>query len=199
MHIVLCIVSTKSTSELKFWILRTRSKRMTRTGITQPFPSKFVEGLRMFFKCLLYLHSLTFRTGLFLISPCQHRTPWMVVHSSACFIFRTTMVEIRKWTLKLKRLVGTSSQPFSSFENSQPFIHASHLSFIAFFNNAPFLLCFGQDRAHEYRAHFLHYQMFHRLNQAPRPFPDFIQQFAPGPTGQWRSRWQILNNFWWYV
>jgi hypothetical protein len=138
MHIVLCIVSTKSTSELNFWILRTRIKRMTRTGITQPFPSKFVEGLRMFFKCLLYLHSLTFRTGLFLISPCQHRTPWMVVHSSACFIFRTTMVEIRKWTLKLKRLVGTSSQPFSSFENSQPFIHASHLSFIAFFNNAPF-------------------------------------------------------------
>jgi hypothetical protein len=33
----------------------------------------------------------------------------------------------------LTRLVGTSSQPFSSFVNSQPFIHASYSSFIAFF------------------------------------------------------------------
>jgi hypothetical protein len=47
--------------------------------------------------------------------------------------------EIGKWTLKLTRLVDTSSQPFSSFVNSQLFIHASHSSFILhFFNNAHF-------------------------------------------------------------
>jgi hypothetical protein len=133
MHIGLCIVSTKSTSKLKFWILTTGIKRMTRTGITQPIPSKSMEGLIIFFKCLLDLHSLTFQIGLFLISSCQHRTSRMIVHSSACFILRITMVDIRKWTFKLTRLVGTSSQPFSSFVNSQPFIHASHLLFIVFF------------------------------------------------------------------
>jgi hypothetical protein len=115
MHIGLCIVSTKSTSKLKFWIIRTGNKRMTRTSITQPFLSKSVEGLTMFCKCLLYLRSLTFQTGLSLISSCQHRTPGMIAHSFACFILRITMVEIGKWTFKLTRLVGTSSQPFSSF------------------------------------------------------------------------------------
>jgi hypothetical protein len=43
------------------------------------------------------------------------------------------MAEIEKWTLKLTRLVETSSQPFSSFVNFQLFIHASHLSFIVHF------------------------------------------------------------------
>jgi hypothetical protein len=57
-----------------------------------------------------------------LIYPCQHRTLGMIADSSACFILRTTMVEIGKWTFKLIRLVDTSSQPFSSFVNSQPFI-----------------------------------------------------------------------------
>jgi hypothetical protein len=42
-----------------------------------------------------------------------------------------------------------------------------------------FLLCFDQDRAHEYRTQFLHYLMLHRLNQVPSQFPDFIQQFVP--------------------
>jgi hypothetical protein len=118
MHIGMCIVSTKSTKKLKFWILRNGNKRMTRTSITHPFLSKSVEGLTMFFKCLLDLCSLTFQTGLSLISPCQHRTPMMLAHSSACFILRTTMPETRKWTFKLTRLVDTSSQPFSSFANS---------------------------------------------------------------------------------
>jgi hypothetical protein len=78
------------------------------------------------------------------------------------------MAEIGKWTLKLTRLVETSSQPFSSFVNSQLFIHAGHLSFIVhFLNNTHFLLCFEQDRAHEYRAQFLHYFLFHMLNQVP--------------------------------
>jgi hypothetical protein len=49
-HIGLCIVSIKSTSKLKFWILKTRNKRMSRTGITQPFLSKSVECLTMFFQ-----------------------------------------------------------------------------------------------------------------------------------------------------
>jgi hypothetical protein len=49
------------------------------------------------------------------------------------------MAEIRKWIFKLTRLVDTSSQAFSTFVNSQPFIHVSHLSFIVhFFNNALF-------------------------------------------------------------
>jgi hypothetical protein len=48
MHIGQCIVSTKSTRKLKFWILRTGNKRMTRTGITQQYMSKSVEGLTMF-------------------------------------------------------------------------------------------------------------------------------------------------------
>jgi hypothetical protein len=173
---------------------------MTRTGITQTLPSKSVEGLTMFFKCLLDLHSLTLWIGLSFISLCQHRTPRMIVHSSACFSFSTTMVEIGKWTFKLTRLVGNSSQPFSSFVNSQVFIHNRHLPFIVhFFNHAPFLLCFEQDLAHEYRVQFLHYFLFHRLNQALHPFLDFIQQFAPGPSGQWRSCWQTLNIFWWCV
>jgi branched-subunit amino acid transport protein AzlD len=118
MHIGLCIVSTKSTSKLKFWILKTGNKKMTRTGITQTLPSKFMEGLTMFFKCLLNLHSLTFRIELSLISPCQHKTPRMLVHSSTCFILSTTMVAIGKWAFKLTRLAGNSSQPFSSFVNS---------------------------------------------------------------------------------
>jgi hypothetical protein len=139
MHIGLCIVSIKSTSKLKFWIIRTGNKRMTRTDITQPFPSKSEEGLTIYFKYLLDLHSLIFWTGLSLIYPCQHRTPTMIAHSSVCFILRTIMVEIGKWTFKLTRLVDTSSQPFSSFVNSQPFIDASHLPFIMhLFNNAPF-------------------------------------------------------------
>jgi hypothetical protein len=87
----------------------------------------------MFFKCLLHLCSLTFWTGLFLIYLRQHRTQRTTVHSSACFILKTTIVEIEKWTLKLIRLVETSSQPFSLFINSQLFIHASHLSFIVHF------------------------------------------------------------------
>jgi hypothetical protein len=37
MHIGLCIVSTKFTNKLKFWILRTGNKRMTRTSITCAF------------------------------------------------------------------------------------------------------------------------------------------------------------------
>jgi hypothetical protein len=114
-------------------ILRTRNERMTRTDIMQPFPSKSAEGLTMFFKCLLDLCSLTFRTGLYLIYLCQHKIPIMIVHSSACFILWTTMVEIGKWTVKLTRLVETSSQPFSSFVNSELFIHTSHLSFIVHF------------------------------------------------------------------
>jgi hypothetical protein len=139
MHIGLCIVSIKSTSKLKFWILRTRNKRMTRTNITQPFLFKFVEGLTIFFKCLLDLCSLTFQTRFSLIYLCQHRTPRMIVYSSAWFILRTTMVEIGKWIFKLTRLVDTSSQSFSSFVNSPPFIHASHLPFIVhFLNNALF-------------------------------------------------------------
>jgi hypothetical protein len=158
---------------------------MTRTGITQTLPSKFVEGLTMFFKCLLDLHSLTIQIGLFHISLCQHRTPRMIVHSSACFILSTTMVEIGKWTFELTRLLGNSSQPFSSFVNSQTFIHNSHLPFIVHFLIVNlFLLCFEHDRAHEYRVLFLHYFLFHRLNQDLCPFPDFIQQFAPGPIGQ---------------
>jgi hypothetical protein len=49
------------------------------------------------------------------------------------------MTEIGKYTFKLTRLVDILSQPFSSFVNSQSFIHASHLPFIVhFFNNAPF-------------------------------------------------------------
>jgi hypothetical protein len=128
----------------------------------------------MFFKYLLDLCFQTFWTGLSLIYMCQHRTQWMIVHTSACFILRMTMAEIRNWTLKLTRLVETTSQPFSSFVNSQLFVHASHLSFIVyFFNNAHFLLCFEQDWAHEYRAQFLHY-LFNRLNQALCPFPNFI-------------------------
>jgi hypothetical protein len=133
MHIGLCIVSTKSTTKLKFLILRTGNKRMTRTDITRPFSSKSAEDLTMFFKCLLHLCSLTFRTGLFLIYLRQHRTQRTTVHSSACFILKTTIVEIEKWTLKLIRLVETSSRPFSLFVNSQLFIHASHLSFIVHF------------------------------------------------------------------
>jgi hypothetical protein len=129
MHIGLCIVSTKSTSKMKLWSLITGNKRMTRTDTTQSFLSRSVEGLTMFFKCLLDLRSLTFRTGPSLIYLCQHRTPRMIVHSSACFILRTIMAEIGKWT----RLVDTSSQPFSSFVNSQLFIHASQLSFIVHF------------------------------------------------------------------
>jgi hypothetical protein len=133
MHIGLCIVSTKFTSKLKFWILRTGNKRMTRIGITQTLPSKSVECLTMFFKCLLDLHSLTFRFGLSLISLCQHRTLRMIVHSSACFILSTTMVEIEKWTFKLTRLVGNSFQLFSSFVNSHAFIHNINLPFIVHF------------------------------------------------------------------
>jgi hypothetical protein len=148
---------------------------MTRIGITQPFLSKYV----MFFKCLLDLHSLTFQTGLSLISPCQHRTPRTIVHSSTFFILRTTMIEIRKWTFKFIRLVDTSSQPFSSFVNSQPFIHASHLPFVVHF----------LIMHHFYRvlSRFEHMSigvvyalpMVPQLNQALCPFPDFIQQFAP--------------------
>jgi hypothetical protein len=141
MHIGVCIVSTKSTSKLKFWTLRTGNKRMTRIDITQPFLSKSAEGLTMFFKYLLDLHFLTFQTRLSLIYMCQHRTPRTTVHCSTCFILRTTMAEIEKWTLKLTRLVDTSSQPFSLFVNSQLFIHAYHLSFIVhFFNNAHFIV-----------------------------------------------------------
>jgi hypothetical protein len=194
MHIELCIVLTKSTTKLKFLILRTGNKRMTRTDITRPFLSKSAEDLTMFFKCLLHLCSLTFWTGLFLIYLRQHRTQRTTVHSSACFILKTTIVEIEKWTLKLIRLVETSSQPFSLFVNSQLFIHASHLSFIVhFLIMHSFLLWFKQDRAHEYRTQSLHYFLFHMLNQAPRPFPDFIQQFALGPTRLWWLCWQTLN------
>jgi hypothetical protein len=107
---------------------------------------------------------------------CQHRTLRTIAHSSVCFILRTAMPEIKKWTFKLTRLVDTSSQPFSSFVNSQPFIHVSHLPFIVHFLIMHlFLLCFEQDRAHEYRTQFLHYLLFHRLNQDPHPFSDFIQ------------------------
>jgi hypothetical protein len=142
MYIVLCIVSTKFTSKLKLWILRIGNKRMTQTGITQTLPSKSVEGLTMFFKCLLDLHSLTFRIGLSLISLCQHRTPRMIVHSSACFILSIIMVEIGKWTFKLTMLVGNLSQPFSSFVNYQAFIHNSHLPFNVHFLVMQFFIVF---------------------------------------------------------
>jgi hypothetical protein len=135
--IVYCI--NKVHKQVKFWILRTGNRRMTRTDITQTLPSKSVEDLTMFFKCLLDLHSLTFQIGLSLISPCQHRTRRMIVHSSACFILSTTVVEIGKWTFKLTRLVDNSPQPFCSFVNSQKFIHNGYLPFIVhFFNYAPF-------------------------------------------------------------
>jgi hypothetical protein len=92
------------------------------------------------------------------------------------------MAEIKKWT----RLVDTSSHSFSSFVNSQPFIYASHLPFVVHFliMHHFLLLCFDQDQVHEYQVQFLHYFLFHRLNQALRPFSDFIQQFSPGSTGQ---------------
>jgi hypothetical protein len=63
------------------------------------------------------------------------------------------MAEIGKWTLKLTRLVETSSQPFSSFVNSQILIHLviCHSLFI-FFNTGHFLLYFEQDEAHEYHV-----------------------------------------------
>jgi hypothetical protein len=135
MHIGLCIVSIKSTNKLKFWILKIGNKMMTRTDITRSFLFKSVEGLTKFFNCLLDLRSLIFQNRLFLISMCQHRSPRMIVNSSACCIWRTTMAEIGKWT----RLVDTSCQPFSSFVNSQPFIYAIHLPFVVhFFNYAPF-------------------------------------------------------------
>jgi hypothetical protein len=51
MNIGVCIASTKSTTKLKFLILRTGNKRMTRTDITQPLLTKSVKGFTMFFKC----------------------------------------------------------------------------------------------------------------------------------------------------
>jgi hypothetical protein len=138
---------------------------MTRTGITWPFLSKFVEGLIMLFNCLLDLHPLIFRTGLFLISMCQHRSPMVIVHSSACLILRTTMAEIRKWTFKWTRLVDTSFSTIFFIVNSQPFIYATYSPSVVHFliMHHFLLLCFDQDRAQEYRTQFLHYFLFHRL------------------------------------
>jgi hypothetical protein len=135
MHIGLYIVSTKCTSKLKFWIPKTGSKRTTRTSITQLFSSKSVEGLIMFFKWLLDVHSLIFRTGLSLISPCQCRMGWMIAHSSVCFILRTTMAGIEKWTFKLRRLALHIS-------HFLPLLIPSHPFTIAIFHSLHFVIMY---------------------------------------------------------
>ena len=80
MPIGLCIVSTKSTPKLKFWILRIGCKRRTRIGITWILLPKFVLGLMNFFNYLLENPFLIVQSGLFHTLMCLPRIRRMTVH-----------------------------------------------------------------------------------------------------------------------